>query len=133
MEHYYTKLFRVTTNFVEKALGRVIDEEDMRREILVLASNRLEDGKKRASEELQNILDDEKRQPITYNHYHTDNIQKAREESFKKSIQKAVRGAVEEDWKGKFHVSNNNNTDSEKLFASLPRRVICQHGRSGMC
>jgi hypothetical protein len=108
---------------VEKALSRVIAEEEMRREILQLANSKLDDGKKLALEELQKILFDENRQPITYNHYYTDNIQNAREDSVKNAIQKAMRGAVEEDWKGKFHVSNTA-LDTEKLLASLQRRVV---------
>lgn len=108
---------------MEKALSRVIAEEEMRREILQLANSKLDDGKKLALEELQKILVDENRQPITYNHYYTDNIQNARKDSVKNAIQKAMRGAVEEDWKGKFHVSNTA-LDTEKLLASLQRRVI---------
>ncbi|KFY61302.1 hypothetical protein V496_05072 [Pseudogymnoascus sp. VKM F-4515 (FW-2607)] len=73
--------------------------------------------------ELQKIIDDEKRQPITYNHYYTDNIQNARHESLKKAIQKAMKVVVDEDWHGKFHISNNQ-LDSEKLLTSLQKRVV---------
>jgi polysaccharide deacetylase 2 family uncharacterized protein YibQ len=73
--------------------------------------------------ELKKIIADEKLQPITYNHYYTDNIQKARQESLKKSIHQAMRGVINDDFNGKLHVSNTLS-DMDKLLASLQRRVI---------
>lgn len=101
----------------------MITEDKVRDEILQLTASRLEISRENAQVELQKIVDDEKRQPITYNHYYTDNIQNARQESLKKAIQSAMKGVVNEDWHGKFHVSNNQ-LDSEKLLASLQRRVV---------
>ncbi|KUJ16853.1 putative dynamin GTPase [Mollisia scopiformis] len=122
-DRHLTQLFQVTSNFVEKALTKVFLEDDARQEILLIARNKLEEAWKLANDELQKILADEKRQPITYNHYYTDNIQNAREDSLKKAMQAAVRGAVEEDFKGKFHISNTA-VDSERLLNSLQRRLI---------
>lgn len=95
----------------------------MRREIILLANSRLEDGKILANDEVQRLLADEKRQPIAYNHYYTDNIQNARESSMKDSMHKAMRAAVEKDWHGKFHASNTP-LELEKVLASLQKRVI---------
>jgi len=116
-------LFRVTTSFVERALTWVVLEEDSRQKILLIATSRLEEARKLAQDELQKILSDEKKQPITYNHYYTDNIQNAREDSLKNSIQRAVREAVTEDFNRKFHVSNTP-IDGEKLLGSLQKRVV---------
>ncbi|KFZ20776.1 hypothetical protein V502_02980 [Pseudogymnoascus sp. VKM F-4520 (FW-2644)] len=116
-------LFDKTRVFVEKTLLHVITEDKVRGEILQLATARLEISRQNAQVELQKIIDDEKRQPITYNHYYTDNIQNARHESLKKAIQKAMKVVVDEDWHGKFHISNNQ-LDSEKLLASLQKRVV---------
>lgn len=101
----------------------MITEDKVRGEILQLATARLEISRQNAQVELQKIIDDEKRQPITYNHYYTDNIQNARHESLKNAIQKAMKVVVDEDWHGKFHISNNQ-LDSEKLLASLQKRVV---------
>lgn len=122
-DQHITKLFQVILSFVERALTTVILEEDIRQEILLIATSKLEEVRKLAQDELQRILANKKRQPITYNHYYTDNIQNAREGLLRAAIQKAVRGAVEEDFRGKFHVSNTQ-LDSEKLLASLQRRVV---------
>jgi len=118
-----TQLFQVTSNFVEKALTKVFLEDDARQEILLIARNKLKEAWELATNEFQKILADEKRQPITYNHYYTDNIQNAREDSLKKAMLTAVRGVVEEDFKGKFHISNTA-ADSERLLDSLQKRVI---------
>ncbi|KAG4429202.1 hypothetical protein IFR05_015315 [Cadophora sp. M221] len=122
-ENHITKLFEITADFVDGAINHVVHEENMRREIILLANNRLEEGKILANDELQKLLADERRQPITYNHYYTDNIQNARESSMKDAIQKAMRAAVEKDWHGKFHVSNTP-LELEKVLASLQKRVI---------
>lgn len=122
-ENHIAKLFEITTDFVDGAMDHVVHEENMRREIILLANNRLEEGKMLANDELQKLLTDERRQPITYNHYYTDNIQNARESSMKEAMQKAMRAAVEKDWHGKFHVSNTP-LELEKVLASLQKRVI---------
>jgi len=120
---HVTSLFDKTKVFVERVLLHVIAEDKVRGEILRLTANALETRKENAQVELQRIVDDEKRQPITYNHYFTDNIQNARQDSLKKAIQSAMKVVVNEDWNGKFHISNNQ-LDSDKLLASLQKRVI---------
>ena len=67
----------MATGFVQMALLRLIREENVRREISVLTSLGLDEGAHLAREELRKITADEKLQPITYNHYYTDNIQQA--------------------------------------------------------
>ena len=116
----------------------MIPEEKVRTEILQLTASRLELSRQNAQAELQKIVNDEKRQPITYNHYFTDNIQNARQDSLKKIVQSALNRVVKEDWNGKLHVSNNQ-LDSEKLLGSLQRRVVvnmddqaCSEARAGL-
>jgi predicted nucleotidyltransferase len=43
-----------------------------------------------AMEELRKICEDEKFQPLTYNHYFTDNIQKDRLQDVREDIKKAI-------------------------------------------
>jgi hypothetical protein len=121
-KEHLDSLFDITSAFIQSSMDHVVHEEDMRREILALGNYQLEKGKRLAYEELQKLLADEKRQPITYNHYYTDNIQNARESSLKDLIQKAMRGAVEKEWHGKFHVSNTP-LELEKVLTSLQSRV----------
>ena len=79
-------------------------------------------NKHEAEEELSRLCEDEKQQPITYNHYYSDNVQNARQDSTRKLVKKAMNEASAQDWNGKLHVSNNS-VDAEKLLASLQRRI----------
>lgn len=122
-EDHVTRVSEVATGFVQMALLRLIREENVRREISVLTSLGLDEGAQLAREELGKIVADEKLQPITYNHYYTDNIQKARQDSLKKSIQQVMRGVIDDDFNGKLHVSNTL-PDMDRLLASLQKRVV---------
>jgi hypothetical protein len=82
----------------------------------------LQNNLKNAMDELESLLDDERRHPITYNHYYTDNIQKSRQQRLHKSVEKAIQGAMDDNG-GKLHVSNTS-FDHEKLFDSLNNRII---------
>jgi hypothetical protein len=97
-----------------------------------------ENKKRAAAEELKSLVEDEKRQPITYNHYYTDNIQNARQDSMKNSIQAAMQSVVENDLNGELHVSNTA-MDSGKFLASLQKWVIvdmddqaCSEAQAGL-
>ena len=59
---HITNIFQVTSDFVERVSTKVILEEDMREEILVIATSKLEAVGRLAYAELQRILVDEKRQ-----------------------------------------------------------------------
>ena len=122
-EDHVARVSQMATGFVQMALLRLIREENVRREISVLTSLGLDEGAHLAREELGKIAADEKLQPITYNHYYTDNIQKARQDSLKKSIQQVMRGVIDDDFNGKLHVSNTL-PDMDRLLASLQKRVV---------
>lgn len=104
------------------AVCHITQDEQVRIEVMELTSTSLQKSKHSAEMELACLWEDEKQQPITYNHYYTDNVQNARQESTKKLIRKAM-DATKDDWNGKLHVSNNS-VDAEKLLASLQRRII---------
>ena len=69
------------------------------------------------SSSLQFFQQNEKQQSITYNHYYTNNVQKARQQSTRNFDQKVMNEASADDWNGKPHISNNA-VDAEKLLAS---------------
>ncbi|KFY92768.1 hypothetical protein V500_04035 [Pseudogymnoascus sp. VKM F-4518 (FW-2643)] len=94
---HLTSVLATTANFVDMVLNWIIEEEDVKSR-------------------------DEKRQPITYNHYYTDNIQNARHDAMKGNIQKAMQ-SVEHDQNGKLHACKTA-MDSLKLIVSLQNKVI---------
>lgn len=113
-QDHVTKLFQLITTFFEKTISIVINESDIRQKIEVLLFEKLDIARDRANEELQKLLSDERRQPITYNHYYTDNIERARSDKTKKII---------EDWEGKFH-AKTTPWEKEKLTGLLQTRLI---------
>ncbi len=128
----------MTKAFVGRGLHHVITDDRVRGEILQRTAGRLESCKENAEAELQRIIDDEKFQPITYNHYYTDNIQKARQGSLKTVINDAMKSVASEDRNGKFHVSNIQ-VDFDKLLSSLQNRVVvdmddqaCSEAQAGL-
>jgi hypothetical protein len=83
----------------------------------------LDNSLRKAHEELRNILSDEQGYPITYNHYYTDNIQKAREDASREGLQASMDHAVANECNGKLHVSNTP-MGLTKLASSLKSRLV---------
>jgi hypothetical protein len=108
--------------FIEAALEHVVKDERVRDQISESASATLQENVQMAIKELENLCSDERLQPITYNHYYTDNVQNDRQESLKKMLRKAMNDSATQDWNGKLHVSNNN-FDANKLLSSLQSRI----------
>ncbi|KAL1647114.1 hypothetical protein SLS58_002885 [Diplodia intermedia] len=109
--------------FVNKVLDKIVTEDHVRSELHRYVSEKLEICAQEAEKELARILADEKREPMTYNHYYTDNIQKSRQSSMRSSIQAAMRNVISEDWGGSVHISNTPQ-DHKRLVDSLGGRVV---------
>jgi hypothetical protein len=108
--------------FIQAALEHVVQEEGVRWEISQLILESLDRNARAGRSELDKLLEDERQQPITYNHYYTDNIQKSRQDFLRNSMEKAMREATDHEWNGKLHISNNS-VDGQKLLAALQRRI----------
>lgn len=104
------------------ALRHVIREDSVRFEVSEIVFASLAANLVEGKQELARLHDDEGQQPITYNHYYTDNIQRSRQDALKTAIEKAMKETTEFEWNGKLHI-NNNTVDGEKLLASLQRRI----------
>jgi hypothetical protein len=76
----------------------------------------------KAHQELVRLVQDEQGHPITYNHYYTDNTQRARHDDAKARIKKSVDNATQMDWGGRFHF-NNSPDDLNRLISTLQARV----------
>lgn len=125
-------------DFVSSALSYVIRDERVRGEVSEAASAALQGNIQAAKDELDRLCHDEQLQPITYNHYYTDNIQNARQEALKKMVKKAMNETTTQDWNGKLHVSNNN-FDAQRLLVALQNRIVvdmdaqaCSEALSGL-
>ncbi len=109
-------------SFVKSALSHTVQNEQVLYNLLEITTASLQRSKENAEQELKRLCQDEKQQPITYNHYYTDNVQKSRQESTRQMIREAMDEARREDWNGRFHISNTQ-VDAEKLLTSLQSRI----------
>ena len=109
--------------FVDAALNHLTKDDQVLAELVEMTSFSLQKSKQAAEQELEKLHRDEQQQPITYNHYYTDNVQNARQDLTRTLIKKAMDETKSQDWNGKFHVSNNV-IDAEKLLASLQKRIV---------
>lgn len=114
---------KVVSRFVDSALTYEIQDAKVRENVRRLIGTKLETNVEAGKEELASLLDDEARQPITYNHYYIDNIQKARDNSSKIRLERSLYDAIKNDWNGSFHLENTQR-DTERLLVSLKKRVI---------
>lgn len=108
--------------FVRDAVEHISLNEHVSTEILHRVGAFLEDSRQQADEELEKLWDDHCQQPITYNHYYTDNIQNARRDATRNWIKKAMQDASIGVYNGKLHISNTA-ADAEKLLNALQRQV----------
>lgn len=92
----------------------------MRAQIHSILQQWLEETEKNALGELEKLIEDERRSPLTYNHYYTDNVQKARLDAQKKAVENAV--SAERDVNGKIHVTNVH-VDIQKFIAAIGSRI----------
>lgn len=63
----------------------------MRKWISRFTSDHLKNAENDAISELEKLLEDERCQPITYNHYYTDNIQKIEQDSIREDVRQATQ------------------------------------------
>ncbi|KAK9578591.1 hypothetical protein V6Z92_009264 [Aspergillus fumigatus] len=104
--------------FIQSACAFVIRDTNAREAISRIITAKLDENTEYAFDELCKLLDDEAGCPITYNHYYTDNVQKARNNCSRQDLGTSLNNAINEDWNGRFHV-NNSSDEISQLVASL--------------
>jgi hypothetical protein len=131
-------VYRGLRSFVTMLANYITHEERIRLEISKQVHEHLATHMSEAEKELRLLLEDEQQQPITYNHYYTDNIQKARQNSSRDVINKIVKDTADDDFHGAMHISNNG-IDVKRLVSALQKRVIvdmdeqaCSEVRAGL-
>ena len=120
---HVTTITDLVFRFVQSVLAFVIKDTNARENIHQRIISTLEKNAKCAFNELRKLLDDEAGCPITYNHYYTDNVQKARNNRSKQDLGTSLNNAINEDWNGRFHVSNSP-IEINRLVASLQNHGV---------
>ncbi|KAF2844124.1 Dynamin family protein [Plenodomus tracheiphilus IPT5] len=116
-------VFSIVDKFVSAVVDHIIADDQVRNAVTRRVRKALDTSLRKAQKELCNILSDEQAHPITYNHYYTDNIHKAREDASRQGLQASMDHAVANEWNGKMHVSNTP-MDLTRLCTSLKSRVV---------
>ncbi|KAK3700512.1 hypothetical protein LTR37_015913 [Vermiconidia calcicola] len=131
-------VFRQLRVFIECLANHISDEERIVMAVKEQVDQRLANYMSNAEAELATLLDDENQQPITYNHYYTDNVQKSRQADARKLISDIMQETAADEWNGALHISNNG-VDVKKLINALQQRVevdmdeqACTEARAGL-
>ena len=82
----------------------------------------LDESRQQASAELDKLCIDKSQQPITYNHYYTDNIANARRDTARNWVRRAMQDAAVGVYNRKLHISNTA-ADADELLNALQRQV----------
>jgi hypothetical protein len=122
-------------SFITALSEHITDEQRISLEIKRQVNERLMTQMNRAEKELQILIEDEHQQPITYNHYYTDNVQKARQDASRIFINNIVKDTAGDDTKN----SKKNSIDVERLVNALQKHVnvdmdeqACAEVRAGL-
>ncbi|KAJ2967000.1 hypothetical protein NQ176_g9880 [Zarea fungicola] len=99
-------ILAVVSQWVKDMASSLIAEDHLQCEIRRILMASLETAKQLALEELDKLICDERRSPLTYNHYYTDNVQKARLDGQRAAVRTAIAQVTNEDHHGKLHISN---------------------------
>jgi hypothetical protein len=84
------QVYDIVLEFNKKLLHHLNIEEIVEAEIQERIAVNLKEAMDLARAELRELWQDELKQPITYNHYYTDNIRKARASDTKKLMERAL-------------------------------------------
>ncbi|TKA74100.1 hypothetical protein B0A55_11064 [Friedmanniomyces simplex] len=108
--------------FVNKAIAHLRVEEQVFAGIKEGIDCALQEGRTRAEEELMRLCADEQQQPIAYNHYYTDNVQKSRLDSTQKTIERAMEkvNVDPDDLEG----TAVGNMSAETLVAAIRQNIV---------
>lgn len=121
-EEHVCDVLQMASQWTQDAVKRLIHEEAVQSEVEGILRERLENAKKLALDELEQLVDDERKSPLTYNHYYTDNVQQDRLNAQRAAIKDAIHLVTDQDWARKSHISNRPK-DIERFVHSLQDRI----------
>ncbi|OOQ82873.1 dynamin GTPase [Penicillium brasilianum] len=112
----------LVTQYLSFVINSVLEDVTVREKMWKNVKIAFDKNIEASHEELGKLLQDEQGHPITYNHYYTDNIQKARHEGAKEHLEKAVKNAILPSY---YRSSNSTGfqVDINRLVDSLQARI----------
>ena len=122
-EKHLKTFFDAIEEFVKIVIDHITQKIQIKTKIWNRFKLSLLKNKQVAEEKLLKLCENEKQQSIIYNHYYSNNVQKARQNSTRNLIKKIMNETSVENWNERLHI-NNNSVDAEKLIVSLQKRII---------
>lgn len=118
----------IVSEWIEMAICSVIhdSEQSLRNEVGNIWQDWLDSSEKLALEELDKLLEDERRDPLTYNHYYTDNIQKSRAE-----VQRDAMRDILVPWMTGHSARQMTTAMMENLVSGIGSETIVDIGQAG--
>jgi hypothetical protein len=120
-EAHLGKVLAMTQSWLRQAVNTTIHDEDLRPSIVARCLDSHKTLESHARDELRKIWEDEQRPPLTYNHYYTDNVQKARLDVQSRALWKAVDRAQPEP-PGR-NYSYGSGGDPNEIVAAFERNI----------
>ncbi|RDW92727.1 dynamin family protein [Aspergillus mulundensis] len=110
--------------WIEQAVRALVPEDGVRAEVGNMLYGWLDSAHKSAFEELGKLLQDERRHPLTYNHYYTDNVQKERQEGRRNKVRNLFTRELQKKWQGKLEILSKSDPVLEKFLSGVDRRIV---------
>jgi hypothetical protein len=120
-ESHIQDTLKTVTQWIQLAVEHLIVEDSMRDQIHTIIKEWLENTEMKALRELGNLNEDEQRIPLTYNHYYTDNVQKARADIVKKGLEKDLRAELQNH--GMLYEMAKTKVDMEKFVTAVQSHI----------
>ncbi|KAM0517737.1 hypothetical protein ACHAPE_004711 [Trichoderma viride] len=114
-------VLRAVTQWIKLAVERLIVKDSMRDQIHMILIEWLENTETSALGELERLIEDEQRAPLTYNHYYTDNVQKDRADIAKKAMGKEVRTELNN--QGTKYTDGTIGIELEKIVVAVQAHI----------
>ncbi|KAI1375986.1 putative dynamin GTPase [Hypoxylon crocopeplum] len=121
-EKLVQKVAEMVCKWIGQGISDTVPDDHVRHEVLGLCIIRFRGTERLATEELEKLINDERKQPITYNHYYTDNIQKWRNESTEKILKPALSEAV--GLEGTRPIHGNKTERVERVSHELQTKIV---------
>lgn len=118
-EEHIQSVVKLVTRFLQQALKFVVKDAGVHDTLRTLIMATFYENIQEANVELDRLVQDEKAHLITYNHYYTDNVQKARQSDAKESVRQSVENSGLD---GNVH-SGNLSSKIERMSLALQNRV----------
>ncbi|KAJ5936103.1 Dynamin [Penicillium verhagenii] len=111
---------QLVSRFLRAVLEHTIRDNKVRANVHHIVSKALDDNIKAGMLELEKLIEEEGRHPITYNRYYTDDIQKFRQDRSNKQLELSMGRALNTNWA----TTNDQATNKRRLISLVQENTV---------